>query len=67
MISNKNSCKDPNNVKASIAANPEDQVRVLEKKIKKKDDLIKYLERKCGEQIIKSTSKMLKQINYLER
>lgn len=65
MISNQKHCKDTKAIKLAGMANPEEQLKVLEKKIKKKDDLIKYLERKCGEQIIKSTSKMLKQINYL--
>ena len=38
----------------------------LEKKLDKKNQIIKYLERKCGHQIIKTTKKLQEQIIKLE-
>lgn len=40
-------------------------INTLNKKIEKKDQLIRYLERKIGDQVIKSTRKLYVQIDKL--
>lgn len=42
------------------------QVDLMNRKLDKKNELIKYLERKCGRQVIQITERLLERIKDLE-